>query len=56
MQGHGGSSVPSVTRRHTALNGWTWSGDSLYGDGLSADVHLIHSVNSIAVFWYFKWI
>jgi MtrB/PioB family decaheme-associated outer membrane protein len=37
-------------------NDWTWAGESMYGDGTTANPHLIQSVNSIGVFMYFKWI
>lgn len=36
-------------------NDWTWSGESLYGDGTSANAHLIQNVNSIGILAYFKW-
>ncbi len=35
---------------------WTWSGESMYGDGTSANVYPNQSVNYIGIMAYFKWI
>lgn len=37
-------------------NDWTWSGESLYGDGTTANVYPNQSVNYVGVFAYFKWL